>query len=211
MANFTKQFDTADAMKTIAIASLLLGGAAAAAAAAPTVAQINGKAYLSPYNGQTVSGVTGVVTAKSSSGIFIRGTTASSDRRSSNGLYLFGSALSKNASIGLDDVVTVSGKVSEYRSDPSYVYSTELASVTVSAVVKGNGSLPEPLVVGEDTPPPPRQQFSSLDGGDIFAVPNNKSLISVANPTLQPGRYGMDFWESLSGERVTVQAHVAIA
>jgi hypothetical protein len=36
-------------------------------------------------------------------------------------------------------------------------------------------------------------------------VPNNKSQISVANPTLEPKKYGLDFWESLTGELVTVK------
>jgi hypothetical protein len=57
---------------------------------------------------------------------------------------------------------------------------------------------------------PPTKAFSALDSGDTFAVPNNISLISVANPTLIPRNYGMDFWESLSGELVTVKSAHAL-
>ncbi len=190
----------------LTVASLLLG----AGASAVSVSQINGKAYLSPYKGQNVSDVTGAVTAKSSSGIYIRGVDHACDGHCSNGLYLFSSALGKNSSIELGDVITVSGRVSEYRSDPSYLYSTELDSVKITNITKG-GPQAKPLVIGKDTLPPPTQQFSSLDGGDVFAVPNNKTLVSLVNPTLQPYKYGMDFWESLSSELVTVQRPVAIA
>jgi len=180
------------------------------AASAESIAQINGIRYLSPYNGKDVTNVTGIVTAKSSSGIYIRGLKRTCDKRYSNSLYLFGSALGKNASIELGDVITVNGRVSEYRSDPTYVYLTELTGAKIVSSTKG-GPQAKPRVIGKDTSSPPTEQFSSLDGGDIFAVPNNQSLISVSNPTLQPDKFGMDFWESLSGELVTVTAPVAIA
>lgn len=55
------------------------------------------------------------------------------------------------------------------------------------------------------------EQFSSLDNGDVFAAPNNQSLVSVANPTLDPSQYGIDFWESLSGELVTIRGPCALS
>jgi len=59
--------------------------------------------------------------------------------------------------------------------------------------------------------PPPTEQYSSLDGGDIFGVPNAVTNISIANPELEPKKYGLDFWESINGELVTVKGPVAIA
>ena len=53
-------------------------------------------------------------------------------------------------------------------------------------------------------------EFSSLDGGDIYAIPNAVANISTENPVLDPENYGLDFWESLTGELVTVKAPTAL-
>lgn len=182
----------------------------AATASALTIQEINGNRYLSPYNGKEVTNVTGIVTAKSSAGVYIRSARRSCDRRVSDALYLYGSQLAGNASIAVGDQITVDGKVTEYRSADAYLYLTELSFPVVRAITK-NVTQIKPLVIGKDTYKPPTEQFSSLDGGDVFAVPNNKTQISVANPVLDPEHYGMDFWESLSGELVTVRAPVAIS
>ncbi|KAI0601687.1 endonuclease/exonuclease/phosphatase family protein [Biscogniauxia sp. FL1348] len=186
----------------------------ATGASAQTIAQINGNRFLSPYAGQAVSNVTGVVTAKGPSGIWLRATTPCADARVSDGLYVYGSALARNASIAVGDVVAVDGTVSEYRSSAAYLPLTELTAPTVRAVLgrlDGGGGGVAPLVIGKDTPSPPTQQYTQLDGGDVFAVPNNQSLISAVNPVLQPDKYGLDFWESLVGELVTIESPRAVA
>lgn len=71
--------------------------------------------------------------------------------------------------------------------------------------VESSGNEVTPLVVGVDTLSPPTELFSSLDEGDIFGVPNDVSRISVENPELDPTKYGVDFWESLVGELVTIK------
>ena len=100
--------------------------------------------------------------------------------------------------------------VSEYRSSSAYLYLTELtAPKNVKLISTGNQVTP--LVIGEGTKSPPTEQFTSLDKGDILGLPNNASQVSVQNATLQPQLYGLDFWESLCGELVTVQKPTAIA
>ncbi|KAI1766853.1 DNase I-like protein [Hypoxylon sp. FL1150] len=188
------------------LATILL---VAATASAQSIAQINGDHYLSPYNGQSVSNVTGVVTAKGPDGIWIRSVTPGRDTRVSNSLYVYGSALVGNASIAVGDVLVLGGKISEYRSSRDYIYMTELVSPVITAILDSGVDV-EPLVIGKDTLSPPTSQYSGLDGGDVFAVPNNRSLISAANPQLQPERYGLDFWESLMGELVTIENPRAI-
>ncbi|KAK7180975.1 hypothetical protein DPSP01_012351 [Paraphaeosphaeria sporulosa] len=183
--------------------------ASVAVSTALTIAEINGNKFLSPYNGQTVANVTGIVTAKGPDGIWIRSTQPDRDARTSESLYVFGAKFATANNITVGDAISVGGKVSEYRSSKAYVYLTELASPTLEEKLS-SGNQVKALVIGKDTTDPPTQQFSSLDGGDVFAVPNNVSLISVANPVLQPKKYGMDFWESLSGELVTVRKPTAI-
>ncbi|KAK5704783.1 hypothetical protein LTR17_021596 [Elasticomyces elasticus] len=182
-------------------------------ASAVTIAQINGNRYLSPYQGQRVTDVRGLVTAKGPNGFWIRSTTPDSDARTSESIYVFGRTALPNATVG--NVVSLNGRVTEYRSSPAYVYLTEIDQPSnIITISTGNSVKPKVLgglvgtVLGSS---PPTQQYSSLDNGDIFAVPNNVSQISVVNPVLQPRLYGMDFWESINGELVTVRSPRAVS
>jgi hypothetical protein len=53
--------------------------------------------------------------------------------------------------------------------------------------------------------------LSGLDTGPdgFLSSPNNISRIDTVNPELQPDRFGMDFWESLEGQIVTIPKPVA--
>ena len=181
--------------------------ALAATASATTIASINGEKFLSPLAGQTVSNVSGIVTAKGPDGLWLRSTTPDNDERTSESLYVFGRTFGANLTVG--DAITIGGRITEYRSNRDYLYLTELDCPVLEKKVS-SGNTVEALVIGKDTSNPPTEQYSSLDGGDVFAVPNNKSLVSVANPALEPLKYGLDFWESLSGELVTVSKPVAL-
>ncbi|KAK3503932.1 Endonuclease/exonuclease/phosphatase [Neurospora crassa] len=176
--------------------------------AALTIAEINGNRYISSYNGKTVSDVTGLVTAKSSAGIYIRSTTPDDDEATSDSIYVFSSTIGRTVDVG--DIINLgSAKVSEYRSSNTYMYLTELTNPSDITVVSSNNAV-TPLVIGKDTLSPPTEQFTSLDEGDIYSVPNAQHNISAVNPVLKPAQYGLDFWESLTGELVTVKAPTAL-
>ncbi|WYZ37830.1 hypothetical protein EsH8_II_001336 [Colletotrichum jinshuiense] len=187
------------------VTSLFLS--AVGTASALTIAEINGNKFLSPFKDQSVTNVTGLVLAKGPSGIWIRSTTPDDDEATSEALYVYGSTVGANLAVG--DLITLDGKIQEYRSATNYIYLTELSSPK-NVVVVSSGNKVTPLVIGVDTLNPPTEQFTSLDGGDIYAVPNAAANISVENPVLNPALYGLDFWESLSGELVTVKTPVAI-
>ncbi|KAK2061505.1 endonuclease/Exonuclease/phosphatase [Colletotrichum caudatum] len=187
------------------VASLFLAGAGTASAL--TIAEINGNKFLSPFKDQTVANVTGLVLAKGPNGIWIRSTTPDDDDATSEALYVYSSSVGANLTVG--DLITLDGKVQEYRSAANYIYLTELSSPK-NVVVASKGNEVVPLVIGVDTLPPPTKQYTSLDGGDIYAVPNAVANISTENPVLKPELYGLDFWESLSGELVTVNNPVAV-
>lgn len=176
-------------------------------AAALTIAEINGNKFISPYNGQTVTNVTGLLLAKGPNGIWIRSTEPDNDPATSEGIYVFSSSVGKNLTVG--DVISLDGKVSEYRSSASYIYLTEISSPKNVKIVS-SGNTVTPLVIGKDTLPPPTVQYSSLDNGDIYGLPNGVANVSSSNPVLDPTKYGLDFWESLSGELVTVKKPTAI-
>ncbi|KAJ4364616.1 hypothetical protein N0V83_009212 [Neocucurbitaria cava] len=178
-----------------------------AVSSATTIAEINGPRFLSPLKDQTVSNVSAIITARGPDGLWIRSIYPDRDERTSESLYVYGSKFGANLTVG--DSIVIGGKILEYRSSKDYIYLTELSSPVLSKKVS-SGNKVQPLVIGKDTRDPPNEQYSSLDGGDVFAVPNNVSQISVANPELQPKKYGLDFWESLSGELVTVKKPVAL-
>ncbi|KAK4185770.1 Endonuclease/exonuclease/phosphatase [Podospora australis] len=175
--------------------------------AALTIAEINGNKFLSPYSGQTVTNVTGLVIAKGPNGIFIRSTTPDKDIATSEALYVFDKTVGANITVG--DIISLDGKILEYRNNNAYLYLTELTTPK-NVQVLSSGNKVKPLVIGKDTVSPPSEQFSSLDGGDIYNVPNGAANISAVNPVLQPKKFGLDFWESLSGELVTVRKPSAI-
>ncbi|KAF1850692.1 endonuclease/exonuclease/phosphatase family protein-like protein [Cucurbitaria berberidis CBS 394.84] len=186
---------------------LALAASLAVSSSATTIAEINGPKFLSPLKDQAVSNVSGIITAKGPDGLWLRSIYPDRDERTSESLYVFGRAFGANLTVG--DSIVVRGQVAEYRNNKDYLYLTQLSRPVLEKKVS-SGTKVQPLVIGKDTRDPPTEQYSSLDGGDVFAVPNNVSLISVANPELQPKTYGLDFWESLSGELVTVQKPTAL-
>lgn len=188
--------------KAASLFLVAVGGATALA-----IAEINGNKFLSSYDGQTVTNVTGLVTAKGPAGIWIRSTTPDNDVRTSESIYVFSNTVGANLTVG--DIITLDAKVTEYRSTATYLYLTELVSPK-NVVVVSKGNKVTPLVIGEDTFVPPTSQYTSLDGGDIFRVPNGVANISAVNPVLDPATYGLDFWESLVGELVTIKNPAAV-
>ncbi|CAN8104829.1 unnamed protein product [Discula destructiva] len=169
---------------------------------AVSIAEINGNKFLSPYSGQNVVNVTGVVTAKSGTGIFIRSLIPDNDPATSESVFVFSSTVGSSLSVG--DQIALDGKVSEYRSNTAYLFLTELTSPKNVRVLSSDNAV-APLVIGEDTSNPPTEQYSSLDGGDVYALPGGAANISALSPVLDPESYGMDFWESLCGELVTIR------
>lgn len=191
-----------------------------------SITEINGDKYLSPYKDQNVSNVTGLITAKGPDGFWIRSTEAERDTDStwrkwrqttpvtqtgvgSKSLYVFDNGtISRNLTTG--DVISLNGRINEYRSSSAYLYLTELTKPS-NLKVLSKGTKFSPRIIGKDVASPPTEQYTSLDKGDVFGVPNNVSRISVSNPTLEPARYGLDYWESIVGELVTVKTPRAVA
>ncbi len=192
-----------------------LGLLLAPLASALTVAEITGNKYLSPLSRSTFTNLTGLVTAKGPNGIWIRSTTPDDDERTSESVYVFDRNVGANLTSG--DIIRLDGSVTEYRRSNTDVFLTEVTSPrNVRVVSKGNPVLPVVLgdrtsgIIGDKDVSPPTEQYSGLDNGDVFGVPNNVSRISQVNPVLDPAQYGMDFFESLSGELVTITGPTAL-
>lgn len=171
-------------------------------ATAVSIAEINGNTFVSPYSGQSLTNISGLVTAKGSTGIFLRSLQPDDDVATSESIFVYSSTVGSSLSVG--DVVSLDAKVAEYRSTSTYLFLTELSSPSNVQVLSSNNTV-TPLVIGQDTSDPPTDQFASLDGGDIYALPNAVAKLSTNTSALDPSAYGLDFWESLSGELVTIR------
>lgn len=176
-----------------------------------TISEIQGTGFNSPYKNEAVTDVTGVVTAIGPQGFWLRSTTPDDDYRTSDSIYVFTTAsttsIRRNVTVG--ETITIDGKVEEFRSNKDHLLLTELTGP--KNLRKHNVPIvpPKPVQLGRDRAPP-TQLFSALDNGDIFAIPNNASLIETSGIDLDPDNYGLDFWESLEGELVTVKMPVAL-
>ncbi|KAJ7670284.1 DNase I-like protein [Mycena rosella] len=177
---------------------------------ATLVTDVTGASQRSPLVNSTVN-LTAIVTAKGKSGFYLHGDPVK-DKRVSNGLVVFTTSATILSQVAVGDQVSLTGKVAEFRpaADPDYLLLTEITSPTNIVVLSSNNTI-KPLVLGRDRSPP-TQQFSALDVGrdGWLSVPNNQSRIDVVNTTLQPDKFGMDFWASLMGQLVTIPKPVAI-
>lgn len=135
----------------------------------------------------------------------------SKDVRVSNGLQVFTTSKPILAQVNVGDLITLSGKVQEFRSStaPDDLSTTELGSPANITVLSSNNTF-HPIVLGKDRKPP-THLFSALDVGrdGFLSQPNNVSRVDVVNPELRPDRYGLDFWESLEGQIVTIRKPTA--
>ncbi|RPA76398.1 endonuclease/exonuclease/phosphatase family protein [Ascobolus immersus RN42] len=177
-----------------------------------TIAEIQGTSFQSPYAGKAVTDVPGVVTVKGPAGFWLRSTSPDKDDRTSESIYVFtgSNAAGKAilATVNAGDVLVVDGKVDEYRSGKDQLFLTELINPT-NIRKTASGMAVEPLVLGKERSPP-TEEYTSLDNGNVFNYPNNVTDVETVNPTLNPKKYGLDFWESLEGELVKVRKPVAL-
>lgn len=190
--------------KTLTSAVVLL----ASLGSCETITQINGNRFLSPLNGQDVTDVNGVVTAKGPNGFWIRSTKANKGHLGSQSVYVYGDENLDSVAVG--NVISLNGRVEEYRSSRDYLYLTEITDATDITVEKKKAAV-TPLALGQGKLQPPTEVYTNLDDGDIFGIPNNQSQVSVVNPVLKPKSFGLDFWESLAGELVTIKSPRAIS
>ena len=137
---------------------------AVSASAFLNVTDIQGSTHNSPYASQSVN-VTGIVTAKSSQGWYIQ-SGPTSDPRFSSGLKVYTTSTKTQALVAVGDLITLTGKVSEYRSDSSYLLLTELGSPSNITVVS-SGHTVNPVVLGTDRSPP-TVSFTQLDSPSKF-------------------------------------------
>jgi len=179
------------------LASLLLpAGRLSAQPPFLRIAQIQGAAHVSPAVGEIVETV-GIVTAVLANRFWIQDPSPDASDATSEGLLVFGPP----AAVVVGDAIRVRGRVSEFRpggSASANLTTTELASPTVMSIVH-NGALPAPAVIGGAGRVPPGTVIENDAAGSV-----------ETGGAFDPGRDGIDFYESLEGMRVQLNNAVAV-
>src|SRR5690242_18274695 len=113
----------------VLVAAVVLSGAGPPSQTGLRIAEIQGRAHLSPLAGQDVAGVGGVVTAVRANGFYLQDPAGDGDAATSDAVFVF----TRTApSVALGDGVTVAGTVQEFRpsDDPASLSVTEIVLST---------------------------------------------------------------------------------
>jgi predicted extracellular nuclease len=148
-----------------------------------TIMQIQGAGHVSEYVGQPVI-TSGIVTAVDAGGFWIQDPNGDANTATSDGIFVF---LGVSPTVAVGDAVTVSGSVDEFAATGSLSL-TEIRPTSITVISTGN-VLPAAVLIGADGILPPSHAIDD-DGLSLF----------------DPANDGIDFWESLEGMRVTIQA-----
>lgn len=170
-------------------------GTAACGPGYTRIFQIQGRAHLSPLNGQTVANVPGLVTALAGTGFYLQDPDGDGDPATSDAIYIYtGSA----PTVRVGQQLIVGGTVSEYRSGGSNnLTMTEITAPTVSdasgRAIFSHSSV-TPTVIGSGGRVPPTQRIDSATASNV----ENSAHV------FDPATNGIDFYESLEGMLVSL-------
>ena len=162
---------------------------------------IQGAAHISPLVGQTFGNVPGIVTAKRSNGFNLQDPNPDTDPATSEGIFVFTGSAPTSVTIG--DAVRVRATVSEFRpggATTANLTTTELVSPKVTVLSHGN-PLPATTVIGIGGRMPP----TSIIEDDATSTGNVET-----SGVFDPANDGLDFYESLEGMLVQINAPVIV-
>jgi uncharacterized protein len=155
-----------------------------------TIMQIQGATHTSAYAGQVVL-TGGIVTAVDTDGFYMQHATGDGNNATSDGIFVFTTTA---PTVVVGDAVSISGTVQEFLPGANAQNLTVTRIVPTSVTVDSSGNaLPAAALIGTGGRLPPTEAYDS-DGFTIF------------NPTVD----GLDFYESLEGMRVTIDAPLVV-
>jgi predicted extracellular nuclease len=166
------------------------------ASANNTVLQIHdiqGCSHISPYSGKKVSNIQGVVTHKVSNGFTMQSLQPDDKPCSSEGIFILTGNYPKNMT---DDLVSVSGLVSEFTPGNPGNYNlsiTEITNPTIKVIQKDH-KIPEPVVLDNMAKVIPHEVIEN-DGMSSFDINED----------------GLDFYESLESMLVEIDHSIVVA
>ena len=183
--------------------SLVIAGSALG----QSIPAIQGAGHVSPLAGQDVT-TTGVVTAVGSNSFYMQDPDGDGDPLTSDGLFVFtGDA----PAVEVGQLIEAAGAVSEFipgGADTGNLSTTQLFQPTIT-VLSSDNPLPAPLVIGASGRVPPNVDVISAD--EIDPPINLQNAADAAANPFDPEQDGIDFFESLEGMLVTLEAPVAVS
>ncbi|MFH8695872.1 endonuclease/exonuclease/phosphatase family protein [Streptomyces chartreusis] len=157
---------------------------------------VQGSTRISPYAGKQVTDVAGIVTGVrtygSSRGFWIQDPTPDDNPATSEGVFVF---TSSNPKVVVGDSVLVSGTVSEYvpgGASSGNQSLTEITKPVITVVSSGNAVPAAKVIDAKSVPAAYSPEGDTAAGGSVNGL------------TLEPGKYALDYYESLEGENVQV-------
>ena len=160
---------------------------------AVAIYDIQGAAHVSPLLGSYVV-TTGSVTAVDTNGFYLQDATGDGDISTSDAVFVF---TDPAPAVMAGDAVSVTGTVSEFTpggTSTGNLSITQISAPTAVDVLSVGNALPEAVLIGPDGRTPPTEVIED----DDFA-------------SFDPETDGADFFESVEGMLVTVQAPVAVS
>ncbi|WP_299489951.1 choice-of-anchor I family protein [Acaryochloris sp. IP29b_bin.137] len=166
------------------------------------ISDIQGEGHLSPFAGQTVS-TTGIVTAVAERGFYLQDATGDGNDNTSDGIFVFTSSA---PAFSVGDELALTGGVSEFipgGAGTGNLSVTQLSNITDTTVLSSGNDLPEAVVIGSSG-----------------RLPSNTTVISEdelpVNLQIDSGEFDLendaiDFYESLEGQRVTIEDAAAVS
>jgi predicted extracellular nuclease len=153
--------------------------------------EIQGESHRSDYEGQVVT-TSGIVTAVRSSGFFVQDPSGDGNTATSDAIFV---ATAGAPTVAIGDAVQINGVVMEFLPGNSQanLTTTQINASSINVMSSGN-ALPVATLIGADGMLPPSTGADD-DGFTLF----------------QPQEDALDFYESLEGMRVTVQAPTVAA
>lgn len=147
---------------------------------------IQGQSHTSAYAGQNIT-TSGIVTAVDTDGYYVQDATGDGNVATSDAIFVF---VGGTPVVSVGDSINVTGTVNEVRpgNNAANLTTTQLTQSGVVILTAGN-ALPAATLIGTGGRLPPTEHFDD----DGFA-------------TYDPASDGADFWESLEGMRVTIDA-----
>ncbi|MEA3051573.1 MAG: uncharacterized protein QOG72_476 [Sphingomonadales bacterium] len=153
--------------------------------------QIQGEGHATPYAGQPVT-TTGIVTGVVGNGFYLQDPSGDGNARTSDAIFVFTSTA---PTVAVGDAVEVKGIPQEFVPAADSLSITELVASNANVSVQSHlNSLPAAVLIGVGGVLPPTEIFEN-DGFTSF------------DPTTD----GLDFYESMEGMRVTIDAPVAVS
>ena len=188
-------------------AACLASLAAAGTAYSQSIPEIQGTGHVSPFVGQEVT-TEGVVTAVASNSFYVQDSEGDGDPATSDGLFVFtGDA----PPVEVGQWIEATGEVSEFipgGADTGNLSTTQLFQPEIK-VVSSDYPLPHPVIIGASGRIPPTRDVISADETDPPI--NLQDAADDAANIFDPDQDGIDFFESLEGMLVTVEAPVAVS